>query len=82
MHFVDVLVHGWDVAVSLGMPYQPDDQLVSGALAIASAWPKTGERRRQYGRRVRVPAGASGFTRLLGLLGRSPSWTPPRHPRS
>jgi uncharacterized protein (TIGR03086 family) len=82
IHFVDVLVHGWDVAVSLGLPYRPDDQLASCALAIASGWPKTGERRRQYGRRVRVPAGVSDFTQLLGLLGRSPSWTPPRDPRS
>jgi uncharacterized protein (TIGR03086 family) len=81
MHFVDVLVHGWDVAVSVGLPYRPEDELASSALAIASGWPKTDERRRQYGRRVAVAAGASDFTRLLGLLGRSPSWTPPRDPR-
>jgi uncharacterized protein (TIGR03086 family) len=76
MHFVDVLVHGWDVAVSIGLPYRPEDELVSSALAIAGGWPKTGERRREFGRRVAVPADASDFTRLLGLLGRSPSWTP------
>jgi uncharacterized protein (TIGR03086 family) len=74
MHFVDVLVHGWDVAVSIGVPYRPDDELAATALAVASGWPNTGERRREFGRRVRVPAGASDFARLLGLLGRSPSW--------
>jgi uncharacterized protein (TIGR03086 family) len=77
MHVVDVLVHGWDVAVSIGLPYRPEDELASSALAIASQWPRTGERRREFARRVRVPADASDFTRLLGLLGRSPSWTPP-----
>jgi uncharacterized protein (TIGR03086 family) len=83
MHFVDVLVHGWDVAVSIGLPYRPDDELAASALAIASRWPRTGDRRREFARRVRVPADASDFTRLLGLLGRSSSWTPPaRHPRS
>jgi uncharacterized protein (TIGR03086 family) len=77
MHVVDVLVHGWDVAVSIGLPYRPDDELAAGALAIASGWPRTGQRRREFARRVRVPADASDFARLLGLLGRSPSWTPP-----
>lgn len=77
MHFVDVLVHGWDVAATIGRPYHPDDELAAGALAIASRWPHTDQRRREFARRVKVPAGASDFTRLLGLLGRSPSWTPP-----
>jgi len=74
MHFVDVLVHGWDVAVSIGAPYQPDDEAAAAALAVVSGWPRGGERRREFGRRVAVPAGASDFVRLLGLLGRSPSW--------
>lgn len=73
MHFVDVLVHGWDVATSIGLPYRPDDELAAGALAIVAEWPSTGQRRREFARRVRVPTGASDFTRLLGLLGRSPS---------
>jgi uncharacterized protein (TIGR03086 family) len=73
MHFVDVLVHGWDVATSIGLHYRPDDELAAGALAIAAEWPRTGRRRREFARRVRVPTGASDFTRLLGLLGRSPS---------
>lgn len=82
MHFVDVLVHGWDVAASIGAPYRPDDEMASAALAIASGWPRTDQRRREFSRRVAVPTDASDFTRLLGLLGRSPSWRPPdkQHP--
>lgn len=83
MHFVDVLVHGWDVAASIGAPYRPDDDLASNALTVAAEWPRTGERRREFARRVKVPTNAPDFTRLLGLLGRSPSWTPPNPlPRS
>jgi uncharacterized protein (TIGR03086 family) len=82
MHFVDLLVHGWDVAMSAGLPYRPEDDLASSALAIASRWPNMGARRRLYGRHVAVTTGASDFTRLLGLLGRSPSWTPPGDLRS
>jgi uncharacterized protein (TIGR03086 family) len=77
MHFVDVLVHGWDVAASIGAPYQPDEELTAGALAIVSRWPRTGERRREFGRRVAVPGDASDLVRLLGLLGRSPSFGNP-----
>jgi uncharacterized protein (TIGR03086 family) len=80
MHFVDVLVHGWDVAVSIGVPYRPDDELATRALAIAAGWPGTGWRRQVFGRRVPVPADASDLTRLLGLLGRSPAWKPPWKP--
>lgn len=31
----------------------------------------------QYGPRVPVPAGAGVQARLLGFIGRDPSWTPP-----
>jgi uncharacterized protein (TIGR03086 family) len=76
MHFVDILVHGWDIAVSIGQPYRPDDESVAAALAIVATWPRTSPRLREFGRRVTVPDDAPDFARLLGLLGRSPSWTP------
>lgn len=80
MHTVDFLVHGWDVAVSIAAPYRLDDELVAGALAIASRWPDTPNSRgpgAAFDIRVPVAADAPGFERLLGLLGRSPSWAPP-----
>jgi uncharacterized protein (TIGR03086 family) len=78
MHFVDVLVHGWDVAVSIGARYRPDPRSAATALAIASRWSRTGQRRHEFGRRMAVPDDAPDFTRLLGLLGRDPSWKPPQ----
>jgi len=43
MHLLDTVIHTWDVAISLGNPYRPDDEL----LGIVAAGAK------------QVPAGAS-----------------------
>ncbi|MEV0144906.1 MULTISPECIES: TIGR03086 family metal-binding protein [unclassified Nonomuraea] len=77
MHLVDVLVHGWDVAMSIDVSYRPDDELVASALTTASLWPDTSKTRgpgAAFDSRVPVAADAPAFQRLLGLLGRSPSW--------
>jgi len=36
----------------------------------------------QYGVRVEVPGDADPQTRLLGFIGRDPSWTPAKTPRA
>ncbi|MFD0489749.1 hypothetical protein ACFQ0O_25025 [Saccharopolyspora spinosporotrichia] len=38
-HFTDSLVHGWDVARSIGVPFQPPDELSGAALGIGSRIP-------------------------------------------
>ncbi|MDP9869557.1 MULTISPECIES: TIGR03086 family metal-binding protein [Streptosporangium] len=79
MHFVDFLVHGWDIAASVGAPYSPDEESAAVALAIASRWADAPGLRGPggpFGVRVPVPADVSDFERLLGLLGRSPAWAP------
>ncbi|WP_199511246.1 TIGR03086 family metal-binding protein [Nucisporomicrobium flavum] len=72
-HFVDYLVHGWDVAAAIGSPYEPDADLVEAALPIVEAVPDD-ERRLQPGAPF-APAlpdpGTGPFDRLLALLGRS-----------
>jgi uncharacterized protein (TIGR03086 family) len=80
LHAVDFLVHGWDVAAAIGVPYEPDDELAATALKIASRWPDAPETRgpgAAFDTRVEVPEDASDFQRLLGLLGRSPQWVLP-----
>ncbi|GAA3606111.1 TIGR03086 family metal-binding protein [Nonomuraea rosea] len=80
MHFVDFLMHGWDIAASIGVPYRPDHELAESALAIAARWPDTSKTRgpgAAFGTRVPVPGDAPDFERLLGLLGRTPSWDAP-----
>lgn len=79
MHVIDFVVHGWDVAAAVGAPYPVDEQAAAGALAIASRLPDTPRLRGPggpFGAVVPVPADASDLERLLGLLGRSPAWTP------
>jgi uncharacterized protein (TIGR03086 family) len=76
-HLVDYVVHAWDVARVLDLPYQPEPEVVAAALPVAEAVPD-GERRRAPGAsfapRLPVPAGADPMTRILALLGRSPTW--------
>jgi len=78
-HFVDYVVHGWDVARSLGEPYELDADLVEAALPVAAAVPE-GERRLRPGAAFRPglpqPADASPVDRVLAMLGRAPDWTP------
>jgi hypothetical protein len=38
-HFTDFLVHGWDVARSIGAPFQAPPELITAALGLASRIP-------------------------------------------
>jgi uncharacterized protein (TIGR03086 family) len=74
-HLVDYVVHGWDVAVSLGVPFTVSPDVLALTLPIARAVPG-GEARRApnaaFGPELEVPAGASPLDEILLLLGRSP----------
>jgi len=76
-HFVDYVVHGWDVARSLGVRYVIDQDLIEAALPVALAVPD-GKQRLQPGSAFRpglpAPQDAATLDRILALLGRSPSW--------
>ena len=77
-HFIDYVVHGWDVARSLGLDrYELEPDLLDAALPIARAVPDGGLR--QQGLVPFAPAvPATGEVGLLGqivaLLGRRPGW--------
>jgi uncharacterized protein (TIGR03086 family) len=77
-HLVDYLVHGWDVARSLGLDYRPDPELTAAALPLALAVPD-GERRLAPGAAFRPGLAAAGephgdLDQILLALGRSPAW--------
>lgn len=76
-HFVDYVVHGWDVARSLGLPFDLDDDLAEDALPIALAVPG-GDSRLRPGAAFRpelpAPENSSPVDRILTALGRSPTW--------
>src|SRR6266700_3926296 len=76
-HLVDYVVHGWDVARSLGVSFELDPDVAEAALRIALAVPD-GLDRLGPGSAFRpsqpAPAGASQLSRIVSALGRSPSW--------
>jgi uncharacterized protein (TIGR03086 family) len=76
-HFIDYVVHTWDVARALDVTFDLPDDLWLASLPIAEAVPD-GPGRQQPGAafapRLPEPPGATPMDRVLALLGRSPTW--------
>lgn len=74
----ELVVHGWDVAVATGQPYDPEPELdeIEGSMRFFASFdvPRTGA---PFGPIVPVAADAPPLDRLLGLTGRDPAWRPP-----
>jgi uncharacterized protein (TIGR03086 family) len=74
-HLIDYLVHSWDVAVTLGLPFDPDADLVRVGLPIALAVP-SGANRLEPGSPFQPVLSAhddaSAMDRILAVLGRAP----------
>jgi uncharacterized protein (TIGR03086 family) len=77
-HFIDYVVHGWDVARTLGEDYLLDDELAPAALAIAEAVPNGAERTRPSSAfrpaRQTIAPSTAALDRILLHLGRAPDW--------
>ncbi|MFB9689304.1 TIGR03086 family metal-binding protein [Amycolatopsis plumensis] len=75
MHLVDTVAHGWDLARTLGLLYEPDAEAVYIASKLAERIPDEGrEKNGSFAHSVEVPADASPLDRFLALLGRDPAW--------
>ncbi|MET0911383.1 MAG: TIGR03086 family metal-binding protein [Ilumatobacteraceae bacterium] len=72
----ELIVHGWDIAVATGQPYEPPVEEIEAAMTFVASFeaPRTGG---LFGPIVAVDADAAPLHRLLGLTGRDPAWTPP-----
>ncbi|MFA1547325.1 TIGR03086 family metal-binding protein [Actinomadura chokoriensis] len=74
-HLVDLVVHAWDVAATLGVPWEPADDLVGAALNVAAIVPEESRGPgASFAPKLEPAGGASPGERLLTLLGREPSW--------
>jgi uncharacterized protein (TIGR03086 family) len=69
--FLDVLVHGWDLAVATGQDYALDPRLVQECREVIEPQVEAFRSAGALGPEVAVPADASAQTRFLALLGRT-----------
>jgi uncharacterized protein (TIGR03086 family) len=79
-HLIDLVVHSWDLAVSIGVPLDVPPGLVDQCLRMSRAIPDTDETRgpgRAFAPGLDASAGAAPFDEVLMLLGRDPRWRAP-----
>ncbi|MEV5845914.1 TIGR03086 family metal-binding protein [Streptomyces sp. NPDC051985] len=78
-HFIDYVVHAWDVAATLGVPVELPGDTLDAALAVARLVPADPARRGPgfaFAPVREVPAGAGPLEEALRLLGRDPERWP------
>jgi len=79
-HFVDYVVHGWDVARTVRIPFELPDNVIDAALMIGLQVP-SGDFRTSvaspFGPALDPLPDGTGLDRLLRHLGRSPTWSSP-----
>ncbi len=73
----DVFLHTWDLARATGQNDALDATFCADLLAGMQPMEEAMRSSGHYGLRVEVPAGSDVQTRLLGFIGRDPSWTAP-----
>ncbi|MFE9427621.1 TIGR03086 family metal-binding protein [Kitasatospora sp. NPDC006697] len=78
-HFIDTLVHGWDLAAALGLPFEPPAELAQVGLVVAEQVPAGPEFRgpgRAFSEVLELEEEQpAAFHRTLALLGRDRNWT-------
>ncbi|MFI6815786.1 TIGR03086 family metal-binding protein [Nonomuraea sp. NPDC050328] len=80
-HFIDCVVHGWDLAKAVGVPPRFDEDLLAACLPLTLAVPDTAEARppgKAFVRGVPVAEDAPVLDRIVAHLGRRPDWSPER----
>ena len=74
-HLFDFVVHGWDVAVSVGAPYAPSVELTSPAYGVGVLIPDVSRvPGGSFAPVVNVDSDADALARVLGLAGREQLW--------
>lgn len=74
----DLAVHGWDLAVAIGVPHPITDELGRELYDLAAPDIQMWEQAGIVAPSVPVDADASPADQLVALLGRDPQWSPPR----
>jgi uncharacterized protein (TIGR03086 family) len=72
----DVFMHTWDLARATGQDDQIEPEFCAALLAGMEPMDDLLRSSGQYGPAVPTPDDADAQTRMLGFIGRDPSWTP------
>ena len=73
----EVVIHGWDLAVSTGQSFAASEANLRASYEFCSQVPDDQQARAGlFGPVVRVPGDAPLLDRTLGLAGRDPTWKP------
>ena len=78
-HYIDYVVHGWDVARTLGRSYELPADVLAAAVPLALFVPDGDFRaidNAPFGPAIPSTDSTSDFDRILAHLGRSPKWAP------
>lgn len=76
LHFLDNVVHGWDLARATGQTPAVTDDVATVALGVASGMASPELRAAGvFGPEIPCADTAPAVDRLVALLGRSPSWS-------
>jgi uncharacterized protein (TIGR03086 family) len=70
----DVFMHTWDLSRATGQDDRLDPEFCAQLLAGMEPMEQVIRSSGQYGPRVEVPDGADAQVRMLGFIGRDPSW--------
>ena len=73
----DVFMHSWDLARATGQDVDLDEDFAATLLGGMREMEDVLRGSGQYGPPVPVPADAPVVDRLMGFIGRDPTWTPP-----
>jgi hypothetical protein len=68
-------MHTWDLARATGQDDRLDPGFCAQLLSEMESMEQVIRSSGQYGARVEVPRDADAQTRLLGFIGRNPSWS-------
>jgi len=72
----DLLIHGWDLASTLGMEYRMDPEVARAVYDSMATTRKSWQDSGLFGTEISVPDDADIQTKLLALTGRGASWRP------
>jgi uncharacterized protein (TIGR03086 family) len=72
----DIFMHTWDLARASGQDVTLEPEFCSTLLAGMEPFEAAMRSSGQYGPKVEVPTDADPQTRMIGFIGRDPSWQP------